>query len=209
MVLNPENTDPIAAQLVDTGALVKSISRRPDDSLEPDGEIIRVEIKKTRRKVFGSFSADWILLERCDGRTFPTSEIVEICPEDELPSRGAKIHIYHCPVEIFNLRQMPVCGVIWTERDFALFSRNKHKIFIQNGLYKGSSGGMYTLPNGKVVAMHTDSSNSGLTVESVRAANPALTALECLTTASDSHAHAFASLAEGVILCKYRIARLL
>lgn len=157
--------------------------------------------------VKGSFKDDWVILRRTDGNTFFTSDILRVCTPEEIPKHGtgARLHVYHCPVDLFNCGEHDaVMGVLKrTELSF----KTTHGAFVEGGLFGGSSGGIYVLMSGKILAMHVESRSVASSFEDIQAGALAnvkeMSEVDSLAAASDSHIGAYSAFAKGMILCRY------
>lgn len=182
--------------------LVKSLEKE-GKVLIPDSTFIPVG------KHMWSTKNDWAVLKRTDGQHFPDTEILPICDEsdinDIITTGGLrKILVSHCPVSLFNSGNISGVSALDSEKDFGYFTN--HKILIQNGLFGGSSGGVYTW-KGKALAIHVESLGEAREYDEVTESNPDCTELENLITASDSNVHAYAGMAQGLLICRYPIGR--
>jgi len=186
--------------LIEHGNLVKGLERGASGGLVPDGGIvIPVVIKRSGQNPIKNEQADWILLKRNDGNQFLPSEIKSI-HQGVIPSIG-KVCVYHAPIEVFNVNEITVIQVTMSEKDIAFCSG--HKLLIHNGLFRGSSGGLYASRQGHAFAMHVESVSGRRTISEEKKENPQNDALTVLSCVSDSNVHSYASLSEGVILSRY------
>ena len=142
-----------------------------------------------------------------DGNIFPTELVLQICTTDEIPKHAvaARLHAYHCPIDMFNCGELGLVMGTLTRTELAMVS--KHSAFFQGGLFGGSSGGVYALMNGKVLAMHLDSRSVARSVEEVQeqvdTATDDCSVTDSYAAASDSHIGSYSSFAQGMIICKY------
>ena len=191
--------------LIETAKVVKGLERRTNGTLKPEDDIVipvKVKMRNNRTRTFLlDKNADWIMMERTDLNTFTTQEIRQIYTGN-IPTIG-KVCIYHSPIELFIAGEIDFVKVMMNEKDIAFCSN--HKMFTNNGLFKGSSGGLYASKTGLGYAMHTDSRSARRTVSDEELDNPEGSTLDHIKSASDSNVHVYASLSEGVILSKYNV----
>ena len=191
--------------LIETAKVVKGLERRTNGTLKPEDDIVipvKVKMRNNRTRTFLlDKNADWIMMERTDLNTFTTQEIRQIYTGN-IPTIG-KVCIYHSPIELFIAGEIDFVKVMMNEKDIAFCSN--HKMFANNGLFKGSSGGLYASKTGLGYAMHTDSRSARRTVSDEKLDNPEGSTLDHIKSASDSNVHVYASLSEGVILSKYNV----
>jgi hypothetical protein len=155
-----------------------------------------------------NFSAkdDWAVMERTDNLLFPKNLVLKVCEVDEVPESGSetKLKVFHCPVAMFTEGLLDVCGPTSLESRFSL--KTQHKMFVEVGLFRGSSGGIFafTTPRQehRVLGMHSEGCNTALSISDVLENEPELSPLEEATQASDSCANNHGSFSMGIIVAK-------
>jgi hypothetical protein len=187
--------DPTTNKMDRNGILVIGIERRRDGSKHPEANTrIPVTI------AYYCTSEDWVLFSRTDGLLFSPEDIVPVCPNHDLPQIGS-IQIHHFPVDLFNSGEIDALKALLVNKDIGYYT--EHKVLVQNGLFSGSSGGLYAF-NGRAIAMHLESVNSAMTVDDIARQYPDLADLACVGAASDSNVACYAGLAQGIVICKFK-----
>jgi len=184
--------------------VIMETCERVRNVVNPTGDVIPVRVFKT------SPTSDWALLQRNDGKEFDAELILPICPLASLPGNGSEqtLKIYHCPLDLFNCGRVDAVAPVSEDKRFGF--RTTHKVFVQGGLFGGSSGGIYAIKsnvvetNGKVLAMHTESVSTAALVEEAQSLNPGASLYDILSEVSDSHAECHASFVQGLIICTYK-----
>ncbi len=156
-----------------------------------------------------SLTADWVILKRQSG-LFDITSAIPICTQQEVPEYGEEtdVKIYHCAIDLFRsgylsaLRPTPLTCKVG-------FNTN-HKVFIQGGLFGGSSGAVYVVSDphhrgfGKAFGMHVQSLNSAKSKQEVIDEGLLSDSDEVMAEVSDSCVNSHASFMEGILIPMYR-----
>lgn len=163
---------------------------------------------------------DWAVLERTDGTKFP--EVIPVATDkSEGPKIGTtnKLTFYHCPIGIMKeghsvMHVTPKVGSV------GLIDEDNGTVCFQNGGFDGSCGGPYVYL-GKAIGFHTDSTNTALTSEALKAhdqrvqngppkkknavaiAREAQSMAEDAMQVADSASSSHASMATGILIYAY------
>lgn len=185
--------------------IVNGLERLPDGSIKTIENFVPIDL--TVHKY--SYKADWVILKRNDG-LFDASDVVPICPESDLPAYGEEpnIKIYQCAIEIFNLGF--VNAIRPTSLDVKMGFCSHHKVFLQVGLFGGSSGAVYVIADnkhrgfGKAFGMHCESINAARSIEDVQNEGMITDQDGIIEEVTDSCVHSHASFVEGILISKYK-----
>lgn len=184
--------------------VVKGLERTAAGSITPlDGEIpVDVTVHKF------SHTADWVILKRQSGQ-FDINSAIPICTKQEVPKYGEEtnVKIYHCAVDLFKSGYMSALRPIPFPCKVG-FNTN-HKVFIQGGLFGGSSGAVCVVSDpyhrgfGKAFAMHVQSLNSAKSKQEVIDEGLLTDSDEVMAEVSDSCVNSHASFMEGILIPMY------
>lgn len=185
--------------------IVNGLERMEDDTVETIEDFVPISVTV---HAF-SYKADWVILKRDDG-LFDNSEVVPICPVQELPTYGEELEvkIYHAANQLFN------DGFVSAIRPISLSVRygfhSKHKVFMQAGLFGGSSGALYVISDyrhrgfGKALGMHVCSISTKRKIKDVlEDGKEDADSDEVLEEVTDSCVSSHASFVEGIIISRY------
>jgi hypothetical protein len=155
--------------------------------------------------VSGDAAADFAFLAIANEVDY-VSEILPLCPLDQLPVREVKgrceVKAYHAPIGQYLRNEFPTLA-IWTEdykRVLQYYSLGK-RIVVEGGLYRGSCGGPYVDHDGYVVAMHTASMHEGKNISNVKK-RKYTDRIEDLESLASSLHDIHASVREGIVLSR-------
>jgi len=198
----PQNSNS-RALLNTSWSVVSKLERNRDRICIPAGSVV-VHVKVIKF----SPTNDWAVLERVDELTFPTHLVLQVCDVSEIPADGTetRLKVFHCPVSVFNDGHIDGLGCTTSTCRFTL--KTGHKMYVELGMFRGSSGGIYAFNtlNGehRVLGMHTDGRNSVQSISDILSEDPDLTMFEAATAASDSCANNHGSFSMGIIVAKHR-----
>ena len=152
---------------------------------------------------------DWVILKRDNG-LFDEDQVIPICPVAEIPVYGEEpnVRIYQCALDLFN------GGFIDAIRPTSLTVKmgycTNHKVFLQAGLFGGSSGAVYVIADpmhrgfGKAFGMHCESINTSKTVEDVMNEGEIVDPDAVIEEVTDSCVNSHASFVQGILISTYK-----
>ena len=155
-----------------------------------------------------SYTGDWVILKRNSG-SFDYRDVVPICSTGEIPVYGEEpnIKIYQCAIELFNGGFLN--AIRPTSLDVKMGFCTGHKVFLQAGLFGGSSGALYINADhrhrafGKAFGMHCECINTARSIEDVQNEGFIIDPAAIIEEVTDSCVHSHASFVEGILIPKY------
>lgn len=184
--------------------LAERVERLRDGRLVPIGSTIPVEADNF------SSSTDFVFLHRIDGLQFRADEILHICPKAMLPPWnspiGLNLNAYHCPIQLFNAKEgMDAVHAVSVNVKRTIVS--KHKCWIDQGLYAGSSGAPYVIANhgptfGMVYGMHVESINAVKSLSDFEEDERG--SQEVLSEVTDSFVESYGAFGRAIIVSSYK-----
>ena len=115
-----------------------------------------------------NIAVDWASLKLQDEALVLPFVIPIATADSDMPPRATleKIHIYHCPVQLFlDDPELETCHVMQKEASVGVIMSKT--LTYQNGGFPGSCGGPYMFRN-KAVALHTESVSTTKTAEAIK-----------------------------------------
>jgi hypothetical protein len=185
--------------------IVNGLERNSDGSVQTIDNFVPIAV--TVHKY--SYNADWVILKR-DVGSFNPNDVVPICPAAEIPTYGEEpnVKIYQCAVELFNTGF--VNAIRPTSLEVKMGFCSSHKVFLQAGLFGGSSGAVYVISDyrhigfGKAFGMHCESINAARTISDIEDEGIIIDPDAIVEEVSDSCVNSHASFVEGILISKYK-----
>ncbi len=186
--------------------IVNGLERLSDGSIQTIDNFVPIDVFVHKY----AYKTDWVILKRTDGRLFDPNDVVSICPVADIPAYGEEpdVKIYQCAVELFNTGYLN--AIRPTSLTVKMGFCSHHKIFLQAGLFGGSSGAVFVNADyrhkgfGKAFGMHCESINTTRTIGDVENEETIIDPDAVVEEVTDSCVNSHASFVEGILISKYR-----
>lgn len=136
---------------------------------------------------------DYCILELLDNRVALTPIPISI----QQIEAETDLKVYHAPIDAFNDFTSNILTIFTTWVKCA--RPTSHHIHCQGGLFGGSSGAPFILRNGRVVAIHIESSNAA---ETVARAMSVRDAIELVSETVNSNTTVYGSISTGLYIAR-------